>query len=371
MMRAILTDDEDLALRYLEKLLRDIGDVDIIGKYYDAEEALEAACTDPPDVIFFDIDMPGISGIEAAERLSERLPATDVVFVTAYEEYAIKAFELNAVDYILKPVEEKRLACTIARLRSSREHKPAVPHHRPAMIRCFQLLEVDVDKPETIPWRTTKAQELFAFLIHYRDQPVRKDVLLDLLWPDVDMKKGYAQLYTAIYQIRKTVDALGIGLRIVNHEKGYRLELNDVRLDIEEWERSVMEANDIGPDNLEHHLALLDMYRGDYLADYDYLWAEGERQRLKTIWLRHAMAVAEWLDRTDKDKELFALYFRALRMFPYSEEVHFALLKLHAKQGDWAAVEKQYADLERMVRSEFGTDVPASIQSWYKEWKTS
>ncbi|RKN74171.1 response regulator [Paenibacillus ginsengarvi] len=367
-MRAILADDEELALRYLEKQLLAIGSVEVIGKYADVEEALEAVAANPPDVVFLDIEMPVLSGVEAAELLAQRAPGTDIVFVTAFEEYAVKAFELNAVDYILKPVEKERLARTVARLAERKGHPPIPPASRAVMIRSFQVLEMDLAKTEPIPWRTTKAQELFAYLLHHRAQPVRKDALLEVLWPEVDIKRGYTQLYTTIYQIRKTMESLGADVRIVNYEKGYRLELNDVKIDAEEWEKGVMETK-LEPGTLELHLGLLELYRGDYLAEYDYLWAESERQRLKTICFRHVMRLAEWLDSEGKRMEAVSVYYRALRMFPYSEEVHFSLMRQYAKLGDWSSVDKGYAALERMMRDEFDSEVPQPIRSWYREHK--
>lgn len=367
-MKAILVDDEVLALRYLEKKLNQIGNIEITGKYMDVEEALEAAYANPPDVIFLDIGLPGMSGIEAAELLSEKVPGTDVVFVTAYEEYALKAFELNAIDYILKPVENGRLLRTVSRLTDRRERRPAELIERPMMLRCFQLIEFQLNaKSEPIPWRTIKAQELFAYLIHYRNQNVRKDVLLELLWPEIDRKKGTTQLYTAIYQVRKTLGAFGAGIRIISSGNGYRLDLNGVELDVDTWERGVMETTGIGPDTIDRHYALLNLYRGDYFEEYDYLWAESERERLKTIWLRHAMAVAEWLNHAQKTSEAITLYYQVLNRFPYSEEAHFALMQQYAKLKDWASVEKRFTDLEKLMSMEFGTEIQAPIQEWYRK----
>jgi len=369
-MKAILVDDEILALRYLEQQLTVIGGVEIVGKYLSAEDGLKAAFSSPPDVVFFDIDMPELSGIEAAGKLTDRLPGTDVVFVTAYEDYAVKAFELNAVDYVLKPVEKQRLERTVARLIERRKAKAKAVASRPVMLRCFQTLELEFDKPEPIPWRTTKAQELFAYLIHNRHQPVRKDVLLELLWPEIDVKKGYTQLYTAIYQLRKTMSALGVDITIASYEKGYRLGLNSVKLDIEVWEKGVMNAKEVGPDTLDTHYALLDLYRGDYFAEYDYLWAESEKQRLRAIWFEHAKAVADYLNRSGRHAETFALYYRMLNIYPQSEDVYFWLMKKYAEQGDWASVDRKYAELTDMLRTEFGDDVSEPVREWYISCKT-
>jgi len=111
-MRAILVDDEALANFDLRRQLEKIGGIDIVAEFKDAQEAVRQAESFEPEAAFLDIDMPVLSGIEVAELLQMRLPNLKVVFVTAYDDYAIKAFELNAVDYLLKPVNTERLRRT-------------------------------------------------------------------------------------------------------------------------------------------------------------------------------------------------------------------------------------------------------------------
>jgi len=112
-MKAIIIDDERLARTELKKLLEIHKEVEIIAECANATEAKEKIESLKPDVIFLDINMPGKSGLELVEEISA---VPDIVFVTAYDEHAIKAFELNAFDYLLKPVEPQRLAETIKKL---------------------------------------------------------------------------------------------------------------------------------------------------------------------------------------------------------------------------------------------------------------
>lgn len=112
-MKAIIIDDERLARQELKNLLAQYKEVEVIAECADAAQALEKIAELKPDVIFCDIQMPGKSGLELVEEISA---AVDVVFVTAYDEHAIKAFELNAFDYLLKPVQSQRLAETIKKL---------------------------------------------------------------------------------------------------------------------------------------------------------------------------------------------------------------------------------------------------------------
>lgn len=112
-MRAIIIDDERLARAELKKLLQEFPEVEIIDEAANAEEGVTKIESLRPDLIFLDIQMPGKSGFDMLSQL-ERTP--QVIFTTAYDEFALKAFEVNALDYLLKPVEPKRLADAIQKL---------------------------------------------------------------------------------------------------------------------------------------------------------------------------------------------------------------------------------------------------------------
>ena len=112
-MRAIIIDDERLARTELKKLLQDFPEVEIVDEAANAEEGKSKIESQQPDLIFLDIQMPGKTGFDMLAQL-EKTP--QVIFTTAYDEFALKAFEVNALDYLLKPVEPKRLADAIQKL---------------------------------------------------------------------------------------------------------------------------------------------------------------------------------------------------------------------------------------------------------------
>jgi two-component system LytT family response regulator len=123
-MRAIIIDDERLARAELRKLLQEFPEVEIVDEAANAEEGIAKIDSLHPDLIFLDIQMPGKTGFDMLAQL-ERTP--QVIFTTAYDEFALKAFEVNALDYLLKPVEPKRLADAIHKLQhgEAKEIKPA------------------------------------------------------------------------------------------------------------------------------------------------------------------------------------------------------------------------------------------------------
>jgi two-component system LytT family response regulator len=126
-LRTIIVDDEPLARRGLELRLGDHADVEIVGQYGDGAAAIAAVHLQRPDLMFLDVQMPGVDGFETLRHV----PASEmplVVFVTAYDHYAIRAFEASATDYLLKPVDDGRLAQALARVRQARAQRDASGH---------------------------------------------------------------------------------------------------------------------------------------------------------------------------------------------------------------------------------------------------
>ncbi len=117
MIRALLVDDEDLARSRLKSLLRAFDDIEIVGEAADGEQAMEQIQELKPDLVFLDIQMPGCSGTEVAQSLAA--PEPKIIFCTAYDQYALEAFELSALDYLLKPVTRARLAKAIEKVRKT------------------------------------------------------------------------------------------------------------------------------------------------------------------------------------------------------------------------------------------------------------
>jgi two-component system LytT family response regulator len=125
MIKAIIIDDERLARNELKKLLMDFPEIEVIAEAANAAEGVEKIDSLNPDLIFLDIQMPGKTGFDMLAEL-ERTP--NVIFTTAYDEYALKAFEVNALDYLLKPVEPKRLADALQKLQVEEDKEPISDH---------------------------------------------------------------------------------------------------------------------------------------------------------------------------------------------------------------------------------------------------
>lgn len=129
-MRTLLIDDERLARNELRRLLENFPKMEIVGEAANAEEGLKMIEELQPELLFLDIQMPGKNGFELLEAIEGKAP--EVIFTTAYDEYAIKAFEFNALDYLLKPVELHRLTEAIHRVEEERQPHATESNTRPS-----------------------------------------------------------------------------------------------------------------------------------------------------------------------------------------------------------------------------------------------
>src|SRR6478672_10496082 len=116
-LRAVVVDDEQLARDELGYLLGQLGGVEVIAQAGNGLEAITTIDRLRPDVVFLDVQMPGLTGFEVARRLVDGRAASEIIFVTAYDQHAIEAFDVNAVDYLLKPVDQARLEVAVDRTR--------------------------------------------------------------------------------------------------------------------------------------------------------------------------------------------------------------------------------------------------------------
>lgn len=141
-VKALIVDDEELARFELRRLLRAHPEIEVIGEAKDGDEALHLIGECSPDVLFLDIQMPGMTGFDLLEKIEGGPP--DVIFTTAYDQHAIRAFEVNALDYLLKPIAAERLEAAINRLGTRR------PATRPSQIfvrdgeRCWIVRVADI-----------------------------------------------------------------------------------------------------------------------------------------------------------------------------------------------------------------------------------
>lgn len=176
-LRVVVVDDEQLAREELCFLLGGLGGVEVVGQAADGVEALRAIEEQAPDVITLDVQMPGLTGFEVARRLLVNGTESHVVFVTAFDQHAIEAFEVNAVDYLLKPVEAERLATAVERVRKRiQSDRPAPTPRAEDLEKLLQILSERHDRREQLAVKVGD-----RFLLVHSDEVVHASVEDDVI----------------------------------------------------------------------------------------------------------------------------------------------------------------------------------------------
>jgi two-component system response regulator LytT len=176
-LRAVVVDDEQLARDEVCFLLGELEGVQVVGQAADGVEALDVIRAARPDLVMLDVQMPGLTGFEVARRLFDAGVQSQLVFVTAYDQHAIQAFDVNAVDYLLKPVEAGRLATAVERVR--RRVASERGHVRPASGELDRLLQLLSQRQEHREQLAVKVSD--RFLLIQADEVVHASVDNDVI----------------------------------------------------------------------------------------------------------------------------------------------------------------------------------------------
>ncbi|QJC51324.1 response regulator [Paenibacillus albicereus] len=349
-MRAILIDDEEMALDVLEIRLNEAGGVDVVGKFQQVADALARCGTLRPELVFLDIEMPGMNGLEAAEALRGICPDVEVIYVTAYHHYAVDAFGTAAIGYLLKPVAKDKLLQALARYKSLQDRRgirryvapgvtgymdpPAGPASLssaedgappPLTLKVLGSMELYSADGRLLTWRTRKTKELFAFLWHHRGQPVYKYAILEHLWPDDPGDRAQKLLHTSLYYLRSLLKAEGCGEIVRYGDERYWIDPSAIRSDLE-----VLLERVKGGLSAEDGRQAMALYRGDYLETEHYPWADAFR-----IELRSTAAAALKSAIPGGDIELRTSLLRKLiELEPGRSEHYDRLAEAHEQAGD-------------------------------------
>ena len=219
-IRVVVVDDEHLAAAYLERLLSSFDFVDIAGVFASPDEALALIGSEPVDVAFLDIEMPGTNGLKLLEAIKEADPGIQVVLVTGYGQYALEAYEKRALGYLMKPCSRGDLEYYLEQARqlcASRRRKPL-------RVVAFGPFEVYAGA-ERVAFSNAKARELLAFLVDARGVGVSIESVASALWEGHAFDdSAKALVRRAVSDLRKVASKHGAS-GLVSGERGF-LSLN-------------------------------------------------------------------------------------------------------------------------------------------------
>jgi two-component SAPR family response regulator len=262
MLRIAALDDENHALERFETVVCEFDDIESCKLFNDEDDLLAWLAENPLDVVFLDIEMPGKSGMQLAEELHEINPDLSVVFVTAFSQYAVEAFELSVSDYLMKPVSKERLRKTLDRINSSKELLSRAAKR--VAIHCFPRFECRIEDKVLPLNHLMKAKELLAFLVSRKGTETSWDQITEALWPDTDYEKAHNNLHITTFRLRKWLSENSITQIFEARRNSYRVVATEFNCDLYDL-ADALKADD------RKRIELL--YKGEFLEEEGYQWA--------------------------------------------------------------------------------------------------
>lgn len=266
-MRIAAVDDETHALERFERMVSNITELELCGLFETGEQLLGYLKENPMDAVFLDIEMPGVNGLQLSEQIQNLNENIEIIFVTAFNQYAVEAFELQAMDYIMKPLTEERLIKTIRRLLKTNR---TATHPGKPFIQCFGNFEIFLNG-EAMTWKNSKAKEVLAFLVHKSGVPVSWEKIADAVWPDYNSEKAQTNFHATTYLLRKRLAEASISHILESVRGNYRIATDKVDCDVFQLEEMLKKNRIKRKEDL--HLFEQLMRKG-YMEESGYAWAQ-------------------------------------------------------------------------------------------------
>ncbi|MDP4092399.1 MAG: response regulator [Bacillota bacterium] len=290
MIRVIVIDDELPSLNRLKKQLEDSGKVKVQGSFTGPLEALAYLGENKVDAVFLDIEMPDIDGIELASRTLDLQGNIAIVFVTAYNQYAVEAFRLNALDYLLKPVSQERLQETLCRIIDERG---ITLDNKGLSISCFGKFCVKAGGKE-VKFRTEKAEELLAYLINSRGVYLSRNNIIDCLWEDFEGDRAVVHFNTTLHNIKRALLPYDVRISIQYDRGNYRMDSEGINCDYLKFCNFIEHNPKADSDNIMNYEETASLYTGEYLSGWSSIWAGGKRIMLEEQFILLMLELARY-----------------------------------------------------------------------------
>lgn len=372
MLTAVIVDDEIPVLNLLKIFLEKTKQINIIETFSNPNAALKNIPHIKPDIVFLDIEMPEINGLELANKLLEFDDNLMVVFITGYNQYAVEAFEVNALDYILKPVNLSRIEKCIsklAKIKSSRNNNTSKNNLTNSTICCFGNFEI-YDRNGLIKWPTRKVKEMLAYFIFNRDVHISSSKLGEILWPEWNPEKVRSNFDTTLFRLRKTINEHNLPIEIDSKEFGrgfYRCRLNGIQCDFMEFRDFISKDISINEKNINDYEKICNLYKDDLFSKENYEWCEPEREYFNRCYLNILRNIATFYINNNLYNEaldkLLSIQAKAL----FDEDTHKQILKLYSLQNNKGLLIKHHEDFKIKLYTELGIKPQKDTTIFFKK----
>ncbi|OEF96575.1 response regulator [Desulfuribacillus alkaliarsenatis] len=370
MLQTIIIDDEELSCARLERLLAATNKVEIAGVFSLPQQLLELLQQgennnglNQVNVAFVDIEMPGLNGLQLVQCLKQKIPQVEVVFVTGYRDYAVEAFEVEALDYVLKPFTKLDVERVLRKITDKINLQSAkLKYATPELIECplrvrtlgsFIVLS-GYSPTKAVKFPTAKVEELFAYLLVQEGKPVGKWELCELLWSDMPPKNAKSNLYTSIYRMKKTIESEKLPFQISSDQHSCYLEfdLTQQLVDYQQLNSFVKTDATVNEQTLTSFETMEALFEGSLFSDRYYLWDAGLREQINENYQILADKLLHYYISKGEDTQTIRLLKKKIRWFPHEERYYRLLVDIYAKLNDRASIVKLLRQYEKTMVEE-------------------
>ncbi|ABR49922.1 response regulator receiver and SARP domain protein [Alkaliphilus metalliredigens QYMF] len=353
MIRAIVIDDEWYNLEETSELIDKTGYFHVAGRYQNPLKALEEAKLTNPQVAFIDIELPEMDGITLAEKLLEVNSAMIIVFITSYNQYAVQAFDLNAIDYILKPIKGERFNRMVEKIKNEISIK-SQKTSKNVKIKVFDKLMVTLGETP-VKWQRTKAKELFAYLLMHHGSYVHKEKIMENLWPEYEREKALQILQTSICKIRNLFSPLKNVVKLDYSNNGYCLLVTEGECDYFQVAEALSSYKKDDPSTYASVEKASILFGGGFLAEEGYLWSMEKDQQLREALLIILKEIMKIYRNKGYKEETIRLLKAITRLVPFDENLNYMLMEIYQETKNNIAAFNHYQWLEKTLQEEYDT----------------
>jgi len=365
MMNAIVVDDEWYISEEIGDLAEGTGLIHVIKKYNNPLKVLAEITETLPDIAFIDIEMPEIDGITLAERLLEIKPDIIIAFITSWNKYAVQAFEINAIDYIMKPIKPERFQQMVDKVKDRYDRKK-MSFSKKLTIKSFGRLEASIDDIP-VRWERSKAEEVFAFLLTNHNNYVSKDSIIDNLWPDYEPQKALQILQTSICRIRNIFSELKGTVSIDYSHNSYCLSILNAGCDLIEVEEALSNYKNREDNSILPVEKAFLKYEQGFLEQQGYLWSIQKNEELKKKFIVVMNDIVQIYGENQREEQhKFLKYLTVLE--PYNDGVNYHLLMAYINMGHVNEALNHYQWLKNILKEEYDTVPSEKMKQLYKTY---
>ncbi len=353
---------------YTKNLLsaHDYKDFAVEGEFQDRSAALDNLHKYKPEVVFCDLDMDGINVSLFMDALKEQAPKAAIVFISSCNSFAVKAFEISAMDYIIKPFTKERFNNTMKRIYAYRNY---LKDRQDIKILCFNnQLEIINNSTKThMKWRTKKAKELFTYLLYKNGKRLSKHELVDTIFEgSSDEKKALNNLYVTVYYIRNQLEEFGLDTSRFFISENYTVDVDEGLCDYVDFDNFLNKIITIDGTNIDSIEKMIHLFNGAFLEDEDYPWLYEMRESFELKYEDFMLKLADYYIFSGELKKAEGVLQKFICINPISDEAHNRLLELYIYEDNKEKFLKQYQKYVIIMKEEFLTFPDKKFHSFYK-----